>query len=404
MKIKEVIRKTELTDKAIRLYIENGLVAPSIDESYSGRKSIDFSDDDVERLGNIALLRKAGFPIADIKDIIESDEKAQAVVRRFIEDTKNNIQHETEIIEKLRSIPDENGISMKTICESLSKTVEKKQVPKEDMKLSGLERTIRGFFCTLGGFGIFLSVGGFITYEIILNNEFKYVTFPSQFFPVALCSGFVIMLVMSVFLIRINYGKYFLSAKKSVRYIYSVIIPLVYIPFSVMIFLGSFVSLFAAYSETDNPKNYLKLDWWAIDLYSDEIYSVFPQEIPESADKSSIRYFYTSQPTLYDSFEIIAEWKLPVDEYEKAKKRDLPETYFTYNTGDWTIIYFTDDLNNELINLHNYYQEVNILNDDGLWLQSASFFGAFAYNDKEHKVRYICTSQIMDAKYITLDW
>ena len=63
MKIKEVIKKTELTDKAIRLYIDNGLVAPSIDESYSGRKSIDFSDDDVERLSNIALLRKAGFSI-----------------------------------------------------------------------------------------------------------------------------------------------------------------------------------------------------------------------------------------------------------------------------------------------------------------------------------------------------
>ena len=65
MKIKDVIEQTGLTDKAIRLYISNGLVAPSIEENYSGRKSIDFSEENVERLKNVALLRKAGFSIAD---------------------------------------------------------------------------------------------------------------------------------------------------------------------------------------------------------------------------------------------------------------------------------------------------------------------------------------------------
>lgn len=405
MKIKEVIKKTELTDKAIRLYIDNGLVAPSIDESYSGRKSIDFSDDDVERLSNIALLRKAGFSIADIKDIIESDEKAKCVVERFIEETENNIQHETEIIEKLKNIPEENGISMKTICESLSKTVERKQMPKEDMRLSAPERTIRGLFCGLGGLGIFLSIGGFIVYEIVLNNEFKYATFSSLFVPVAICSGFVIMLVMAFFLIRINVGRYFLSAKKTVRYIYSIIIPFVYIPFSVIVFLSSFTSLFAAYSETDNYKNYLKLDWWAEDVYSDEIYDIFPEEIPESADEKSIKYFYRGESTLYDSFEIIAEWELPKDEYEKAKNIKLPDRYYTYNTDNWRIIYYSDDSTNDLIDFYNFQNyEINILNDEGLWLQSAEFLGVFAYNDKEQMVRYICTSNIMDAKYITLDW
>ncbi|MBR2418036.1 MAG: MerR family transcriptional regulator, partial [Clostridia bacterium] len=50
MKIKEVIAKTDLTDRAIRLYIENGLVSPSITENYSGRKNIEFSDDDLVAL------------------------------------------------------------------------------------------------------------------------------------------------------------------------------------------------------------------------------------------------------------------------------------------------------------------------------------------------------------------
>lgn len=402
MKIKEVIKKTELTDKAIRLYIDNGLIAPSIDESYSGRKSIDFSDDDVERLSNIALLRKAGFSIADIKDIIESNEKAKHVVERFIEETENNISHETEIVEKLKNIPAENGISMKTICESLSKTVENKQVPKEDMKLSALERTIRGFFCALGGLGILLSVGGFIVYEIVLNNEFRFPTFPSVFIPIVIYSGYIIMLLMAIFLLRINIGQYLSSTKKSVRYINSVIISFVYIPFSLTVLSGSFISLFAACSETEKPKNYLNYDWWAVDIYSEEIYDIFPEEIPESADKNSIKYFYRAESTLYDSFEIIAEWKLPKEEYEKAKNIKFSDKYYTYNTENWNIIYYADDLSNELID--NLDLKPNILNDEGLWLQSAEFLGAIAFNDKEQKVRYICTSHIMEAEYITLDW
>ena len=41
MKIKQVMAKTGLTDRAIRLYIENELVKPECDENYNGRKSIE---------------------------------------------------------------------------------------------------------------------------------------------------------------------------------------------------------------------------------------------------------------------------------------------------------------------------------------------------------------------------
>ena len=74
MKIKEVIEKTGLTDRAIRLYIDEGLTAPSIEESYSGRKKIEVSESDVERLKNVAILRKAGFSISDIKSIADDSE------------------------------------------------------------------------------------------------------------------------------------------------------------------------------------------------------------------------------------------------------------------------------------------------------------------------------------------
>jgi DNA-binding transcriptional MerR regulator len=43
MKIKAVCERTELTDRTIRYYIEEGLISPAFTENYLGRKSFDFS-------------------------------------------------------------------------------------------------------------------------------------------------------------------------------------------------------------------------------------------------------------------------------------------------------------------------------------------------------------------------
>ena len=66
MKIKEVMAQTDLTDRAIRIYIDNELITPSYTENFQGRKSFDFSEKDIELLKNIAILRKTGFSIAEI--------------------------------------------------------------------------------------------------------------------------------------------------------------------------------------------------------------------------------------------------------------------------------------------------------------------------------------------------
>jgi rod shape-determining protein MreB len=77
--MKEVCDKTGLTDRAVRLYIENGLLSPNQESSYSGRKSISFSAEDVEILQNIAVLRKAEFSLADIRDM-------QVLIKYFVTD------------------------------------------------------------------------------------------------------------------------------------------------------------------------------------------------------------------------------------------------------------------------------------------------------------------------------
>lgn len=78
-KMKDVCQMTGLTDRAIRLYVEHGLVEPEIEEGIHN-KAYFFKSEDVERLKDIATLRNAGFSIADIKTMIENPANISALI------------------------------------------------------------------------------------------------------------------------------------------------------------------------------------------------------------------------------------------------------------------------------------------------------------------------------------
>ena len=63
MLINEVCKKCRLTKKAVEYYIEEGLISPDIMEN--GYR--DFSQDDVEQLKKISVLRKLGLAVLDIR-------------------------------------------------------------------------------------------------------------------------------------------------------------------------------------------------------------------------------------------------------------------------------------------------------------------------------------------------
>ena len=120
MKMKDVIEKTQLTDRAIRLYIENGLVSPSCSENYAGRKNIEFSESDVEALKNVATLRKAGFSISEIKLMGSGQVPCRETLEEFIEKTSERIESDKAVVEKLEAVVMSEDLSIETICESLN--------------------------------------------------------------------------------------------------------------------------------------------------------------------------------------------------------------------------------------------------------------------------------------------
>lgn len=79
MRIKEAAQRTGLTERAIRLYEEHGLIAPAVTDK-NGRDFRDYTDSDVEKLRTIAALRRALFTIDEIKTMEASPESIPSVV------------------------------------------------------------------------------------------------------------------------------------------------------------------------------------------------------------------------------------------------------------------------------------------------------------------------------------
>ncbi len=403
MKMKEVIEKTGLTDRAVRLYIDEGLAIPSIAESYSGRKSIDFSENDVERLKNVALLRKAGFSIADIKSIVDDNSTAKNIVEKFIEQTENNIAHETEIVEKLKGISFDEDVTIETICNSLSATVEEKEVPGEDMYYKETKRFAKGFSISL----IVLAVMSFVASMLFLNSEYEHLFFGEDAILLILISfSGIILTVLLAAIILITYTtrsktERGMKIRNKISDIAALLIWVLFVPSILVCFFGmTMIVPITVYSRTDDPKDYLVLDEVVEAACGEEIYSLFPDEIPafsENDKPTDVKYFYNCDHGFFygDTFNIIAEWSLSKKNYENAK-RNAPVSIggketVTRQKNDWVCVYYADS------------------NEVHLPYQGGYLFVNFAYNDELQKVRYIVSCDYYtypeEAEiYNSIDW
>ncbi len=132
MRMKDVLARTGLTDRAVRLYIETGLLTPRQESSYSGRKSILFSEEDIQRLEVIATLRKAGFSLADIHTMQEYPERTGDVLCQFCRTLETEIGQKQEILRKLSAIPAEGMLTDRMIADGIRASAAVKSVPRED--------------------------------------------------------------------------------------------------------------------------------------------------------------------------------------------------------------------------------------------------------------------------------
>ena len=398
MKMKDVIQQTDLTDRAVRLYMENGLVSPSCSENYAGRKNIEFSEEDIEALKNVATLRKAGFSINEIKLMSSGQVPCRETLEGFIEKTSERIESDKAIIEKLEAVVMTEDLSIETICESLNSVTEEKSVPKEDITMTIAEK-IWHYFSRIA------SVAGIIYFilSVILQifafymYSMRYPAFEAPFY-VKWATNFYILGVALLLLFNRKLPKLSLTFKtKSLNLtkIITVILCIILIPVCFFSYLYNLSTIIGPdiHSETTNLDNYLKTDK-RIDRFADEINEFFPKEL-ETAEKDfelfdkklfsymdyreGYKYFYRYQ-LVYDrdkDFTIVLnryylsprELKEEVEKYTKMRPAGCEDITIKQQRR-WTMIYYCDT--GETSN--DYY--------------GGYMYKIFAYNDSG-QVRYI---------------
>lgn len=134
-KMKEVCQMTGLTEKAIRVYMEQKLVEPKVEEG-PHRKSYYFEEKDIERLRDIAALRSAGFSLADIKLMIEDPVNISALVEEREALITMELSQKKNVQEALRhlSIEEYNSVT------KLADAIEPRSTFAKETKKSRLPR------------------------------------------------------------------------------------------------------------------------------------------------------------------------------------------------------------------------------------------------------------------------
>ena len=409
MKIKEVIAATGLTDRAIRLYIENGLVTPENQKSYTGRNHYNFTQEDITCLEQIAMLRKADFSLEQIKTLKAGGETAREVLCEYVSAKQESVVMGQRIIDALKDYSTQDSVTMESVCAKIQESIEDTPLPeadKEGTKGERIEKWImRAIAIVCLAFWGLLGLGVWLTYR----EDFVFPRYYGNLVNYIGTAYILIPILLSVVVLFL-YRKCALlpEKRKKRRWIAGIALAIALLVCIQPIGMASIMLMPPVYSETDNPEDYLTMGTYA-KMYGDDIYKLFPANIPRSAvaenstwyppDKflDTTKYYYYFQEVIDPSFHIYAEWILPEEEFTEELNRI--RNYYPEGAkqqvqwGDWVCLSFTDDTLEfeEAKDLTHYYYLI------------------FAYNEKTGAVRYIVSYSMdcgreEDPYFLSLEW
>lgn len=130
-KMKEVCQMTGLTEKAIRIYMDQKLINPKVEEGIH-RKAYFFSDQDIERLKDIATLRNTGFSIAEIKQMQENPEMLSLLIEERKELLESEIIQKQTIYDSLKRLTIEEHSDVAKLADAIEpRSIYAKETPKK---------------------------------------------------------------------------------------------------------------------------------------------------------------------------------------------------------------------------------------------------------------------------------
>lgn len=100
MRIKEVAERASLTERAVRLYEKEGLIAPRTTDR-GGRAFREYDDGDVERLKTIRILRRALYTVEEIKAMLDDPSRIATVSAAHDSRVRREFAELTELLERM---------------------------------------------------------------------------------------------------------------------------------------------------------------------------------------------------------------------------------------------------------------------------------------------------------------
>ena len=420
MKIKTVCELTDLSDRAVRHYIQEGLIAPAYSENYLGRRTFEFTHADVRMLKDIAVLRKFGFSIPEIKQVQENPWDSWTIVKNLRERKSAMIQSEQAMLIALSVLEEGRAYTVAELAKLLSAPVKETSIPAEDEKRNWK------YFIKMIIRGALIGIIALLPLFLVLHSVLDAVRF--YHYPLIDIKGILISLLalFPIVLIIIN------VKDKSNRIPFSVIrvlIPLCCICSLYLHLLNNQWSRIIVASKTEDFANYRVFDtncYAYQDKFFQEMFPLFDTPFSDEYTDNGVT-FTVEEPTDYYYYysenngyvhDIMAEWRLnkrdfniEIERVRRVFEKDEaknPETnnrrYVTFQKGDYTCIvrYWIPSLHDtEFLEI-----DLEYLFDNEKYPTECYMF---AYNEQTQTVRYIYYWDYWNTKnvpphYLTLDW
>lgn len=396
VKIKTVCELTGLTSRAIRVYIDEQLITPSFTENYLGRRSFDFSDEDVNMLKSIVVLRRNDFSIDEIRDIINNSENSIIIVQNV----KNRIEKRSEEyklrLQAFSYIVTNRAYTISELAYQLSQTQNETSAPIEHCKVN-----IVNVFKTILTFVVVWLPVAFCIFSFSLRiNAYSFPKFNIKFVILSMLTLVPSGAIFIISKIKFDYQK---ILKRIL-----IILCAISIPFSLIMPSG-----IVTRSETTDFKNYRDFDPDCLanrNVVFQELFPNWPHYFENVKNEDGhyetvyldAKYYYQFYQGFDYTYDIYAEWPLEDNEFDIEVQR-VKEVFAKSVTNK---IY-----NYEFVEMDKGDFSCMILYRGNEPFQRATDsyeYLIFAYNEKNNIVRYIYCDSLENGAdqpyYLQLEW
>ena len=129
MKIKEVCRRTGLTERTVRYWASEGLISPATYE-LNERSYFDFSEADIALLDRISTLRRAGFSVGEVAEMQKDPSSIPARVLSLRETLQTQAAEQEKSAEALAGL--EDCTNLDSLAQRLAASAESRPLPELD--------------------------------------------------------------------------------------------------------------------------------------------------------------------------------------------------------------------------------------------------------------------------------